>query len=719
MTVRSRRRCLAMPGLLIAAALVVVAGTRALAAGPLIVNGAGEPLVWDPMDVPWNPDLGGLGAFDNVAAVQLVAASFDVWAAVPTASITFANAGSLGVDVTASNARSFIGVCGDGLSPIIFDDDGSLTDFLLGNGASNAVLGFAGPECGTFTPPRITEASAVLNGKFIDGVIGAANPEIPLADFSAVFVHEFGHYVNLDHTQINLIEAFNANRSDDAAVATMFPILVSGTEELSLERDDEVALSMLYPAPALEGFGRITGQVLASDGVTPFQGAFVIARNTADPRRDAIGYVSGARYFPSALGGPPDPSLRGAYELAGLTPGADYTVEVEPVYPGFIGGSSVGPFNVPRQLPGPPEFWSGTNEAATAPPDDPVAPGVPLTTTAGVTIPDVDIILNLAAPPANDACEAAIAIDPLPFDTILLTDLASRAASDPLQACTRSGAARNGNSVWYTLLAPANGTVAVSTAGSAYDTVLSAYTGRCGTLGAVACNDDRGDAASEVTFPVSAGTRYLIEVAAFGETGGGKLILSARFDADGRATCTAAAPGTCIPGGGGHRTDCGVEWLLEPVPAVAGSRGASYVPNAHVDCTDGDPSCDFDGAADGRCRFHVALCVNNHDPRPAASGCVPSGIGAYELLLPRTRRARDADDEQNAASVLSLVTGLAGPSASLLGAAAQIAPPLTDPDRCSPYGSVTVPIGTRIFRSKARTSTGKTDVDKLRLRCRR
>ena len=81
--------------------------------------------------------------------------------------------GSLGVDVTAANACNYVGVCGDGLSPIVFDADGSITDALLRRRRLDSVLGFAAPECGTFVPPRITEASAVLNGKFIDGIPSA------------------------------------------------------------------------------------------------------------------------------------------------------------------------------------------------------------------------------------------------------------------------------------------------------------------------------------------------------------------------------------------------------------------------------------------------------------------------------------------------------------------------------------------------------------------
>ena len=39
--------------------------------------------------------------------------------------------------------------------------------------------------------------------------------------------------------------------------------------------------------------------------------ADVIARQVGDPRLTAVGYASGARYFPSNTCGPPAPALRG------------------------------------------------------------------------------------------------------------------------------------------------------------------------------------------------------------------------------------------------------------------------------------------------------------------------------------------------------------------------------------------------------------------------
>ena len=77
------------------------------------------------------------------------------------------------------------------------------------------------------------------------------------------------------------------------------------------------------------------------------------------------------------------------------------------------------------------------------------------------------------------------------------------------------GSPPNSNSVWYTLTAPADGTVVANTLGSSYDTVLSAYTGTCGALTEVACNDDATGVQSEISLPVTAGQAVLLEVTDF------------------------------------------------------------------------------------------------------------------------------------------------------------------------------------------------------------
>jgi hypothetical protein len=476
---------------------LVLGATPAHAAGPLIMNGAGQPLLWSTATpIPFHPDRGKLGDLTNATAVAEVAAQFGVWAAVPTTAVTFVNAGALPEDVTADEVLDYFGIC-DGYSSVIFDEDGSITDALTGG--ANFVLGFATPECGDFVPNEIVESFVVLNGRFLDGInLGTANPEFTLAGFRAVMVHEFGHYLNLDHSQINLLEAFDGDPGNDAAVATMFPFTADTGEGTSLHLDDRVAISRLYPAPSFaSAFGTIAGSIFQFVPTAAFQGAYVIARKLDDPRLTAVGAASGDLYFPSQPGGPPPPSLEGAYVLPGLPPGG-YTLELEEIDARFQTGSSVGPFDVPVSLGGPPEFWNGANESGTNPPDDPTDL-MTLAVTAGATLA-VDMVINEPDPPPNDDCADATVATGLDFAELLFTSGATTEPSDPLQSCTEGGPSQNIASVWYRFTPPTDGNMVADSRyiavpplpGEPYDTVVTVHTGTCGALTEIACNDGIG-----------------------------------------------------------------------------------------------------------------------------------------------------------------------------------------------------------------------------------
>jgi hypothetical protein len=66
-----------------------------------------------------------------------------------------------------------------------------------------------------------------------------------------------------------------------------------------------------------------------------------------------------------------------------------------------------------------------------------------------------------------------------------------------------------------------------------------------------------------------------------------------------------SAGAVLIAGGGPPKSDCFVELDV---------KGGSQLGIRGVECTDGDPACDFDGACDGNCRFDVAVCLNQRDP---------------------------------------------------------------------------------------------------------
>jgi hypothetical protein len=193
MTTRAFRTLLA--GLVLLVGLV----TRTDAGGPLIVHAPGVPFKWgnNGLLIPFNPDQGGLGPQTNAEAVAQTAAAFAAWADIPSAAATHRNAGQLPIDVDETNFLPFLQpVAPDGLSAIIYDEDGAIFDLLFGE--DSGVLGFAGPEWINPTTGEITEGVAFMNGGSLLG------PDaFPIAEFFSVQVHEFGHYQNLAHSVVN------------------------------------------------------------------------------------------------------------------------------------------------------------------------------------------------------------------------------------------------------------------------------------------------------------------------------------------------------------------------------------------------------------------------------------------------------------------------------------------------------------------------------------
>jgi len=387
------------------------------AGGPLAVSSIGVPYTWDnSAPILFNPDQGSLGLLDNDAAVQLVQEAFEVWSsdAIPTVTLSFENGGSLPEDVNTLLEYLSYQEDNGGTNAIIFDTDGSIVADL---GLPPEVVGFAGPELVTTKAPyHIVEGLALLNGAFVDG--NEANGEISQEDFKIAFRHEFGHFLNLDHTQVN--GHFFLGDNDDPgfieygapppeSIHLMFPFFLEGIPSSIVPISDDIAaISSLYPSSEFASSGMITGTVLESDGSTPFQGANVIARNTADPFFDVVSNVSGARYCAGPLcpgSGTPDPELEGLYELPGLTSGRDYLVEVVNINEEFSEGSAVGPLPNPVAICGPEEFYNGMGESEDANLDDPLEF---VAVSVGSTVSDVNFIFNhgeevaTVTPPSHD-----------------------------------------------------------------------------------------------------------------------------------------------------------------------------------------------------------------------------------------------------------------------------------------------------------------------------
>ena len=151
------------------------------------------------------------------------------------------------------------------------------------------------------------------------------------------------------------------------------------------------------------------------------------------------------------------------------------------------------------------------------------------------------------------------------------------------------------------------------------------------------------------------------------------------------ATPAQTGPFMRFRGGGSPKTDC---MLVTEVAGVPHGRVAR--------CTDGDPSCDGDGRADGTCVFAVRVCLDATDPGdPRCHADVVTGARA----------------SSPAPALAGLVAALAG-----------MPMPVATPDTCT--GTVAVPLarhGTRPARATLRASvsmaSGRDVADRMTFIC--
>lgn len=374
----------------------------AQAGNPLAVTPSGKAVAWRAgTTINYHVDQGPLGTLNNEQAVALVDELFGLWQSVPSTSLSIQRAGFLPVDVTAANYTSYrTNNNSDAYHPIIFDTDGTITDNVFGAGASDFTAGFSGPGwvSGGMTDGEIVDASAVLNAKFLSTGYGS------VTEFKAIMLHEFGHFLGIGHSQVNIGTAFDREVlfNNNYTLPIMFPLSL-GERPVELTWDDKAQITRMYPGATAGNYGKITGTVYLADGATPFQGANVIARRVDDPLIVAVSSVSGFLYRgtgANAARGTLTPAHQGYFEISGL-PAGNYTVEVEPVHPGFISGSSVGPLDPPVDLPSPSEYYSGASESNS----DTSASATLVSISTGQTVDNINIILNNSTLPALSETE--------------------------------------------------------------------------------------------------------------------------------------------------------------------------------------------------------------------------------------------------------------------------------------------------------------------------
>lgn len=293
------------------------------AGGPLRFNSAG-PVTWDiAQPIKYKVDRGALGGIAGPAARALVDDAFAVWTDVAAAAITFQADGQLPSDVKTAVEYSTLESDDDGPNIVVFDTAGDIIAALAGPQNRFRIIGWANPVTNA-SGNQITRFYSLMNGAFaFDG-----------ATFLSTLVHEFGHAVGMDHSQIHAAFATNGIGGDDAFIPTMFPTNADDDTHLgSLNPDDMAWIAMLYKEPSFDQkYGLVKGRLVR--GQTPVRGAnVVIVRADGDNEsalRDRFSCVS-------------DWLTRNDGEFVIPAEPGKYKVLIEPILPKFTAGSSVGP----------------------------------------------------------------------------------------------------------------------------------------------------------------------------------------------------------------------------------------------------------------------------------------------------------------------------------------------------------------------------------------
>ncbi len=423
--------------------------------GPPYFNNSGNSVVWGISTVSWFTDPGDLSpSVNHAAADAIVAAAAGVWN-VPTAWITIAQGGTLAEHVSSANAyiTSNGPVFPADIEPanyaaiplaIIYDSDGSITDMLLGSGASapaecrqNAVT----EDVDGIVPTGVIEhAILILNGR----CTGPA-PELQL-QMQYQLQRAFGRVLGLAWSQTNdnvftrstqptLLQAQNwpiLHPIDIICAAYAYQCLPS---PFTLRDDDVAALSGLYPmvffysqpsptpAPGKQWSnlqaGQVTGQITfptgqgmagvnivlrrwrgGSSGPQPYDdvsdvSGFAFRQNNGNP-------VAGVSSSLIASMGSSNPSLEGHYSFNWVPdldpPGSSNgpmlaVITSQPVNPLYTGAYAVGPYALNAVSP------SGAPESQTTP--NPVV---------AIRYPWDPVDIDLA-PPLNAAFNCATSAD--------------------------------------------------------------------------------------------------------------------------------------------------------------------------------------------------------------------------------------------------------------------------------------------------------------------
>ena len=360
--------------------LFLIFSTPVFAGQALIINTEGDPVLWDNSSaLSIHPESGECGPKTNAQILSLIATNLQQWTDVSYVDLSFTVASGSISGVDGCNYTDYLaGVSGnttaqstanvqDGLNPILFDNDGEMTDSATGvSNGRYTILGFANPagfsvsssDSSLYT--AIVDGQAVFNCYCLDDGTGSPSHSdcgsvvFTTHDLDFTMVHEMGHFVNLDHSQINASLVSDGITSNDDSIPTMYPQSVNAEVQKTPMEDDKVALASLYPTSTFFTAGSASSDYCKVTATLKDQ--FGEAMRCADVQfvdsaSDAfnVSFASGA--YAVGVDNNADSDTVDSGECTSgcggvetyLLPGRTYTLNIKPFNSSFTGGSGISP----------------------------------------------------------------------------------------------------------------------------------------------------------------------------------------------------------------------------------------------------------------------------------------------------------------------------------------------------------------------------------------
>ncbi len=256
------------------------------------------------------------GQHNNAKSDQIMADAAAAWNQIDTSSAALTLGPDLETPITAANyeTESYNQIVNHGRSHVIYDNNGAIVDLLYGKGAKSSILGI-GASYYYIGGEEFIGGYLILNG-FVN---------ISTTAYITTAMHELGHVMGLDHTQLDSSQGLTASE-----YPIMYPTANVSNPPTLWHEDDRSIISRLYPSASFESTYRLIQGYFVNGSGQAVLGANIWVENEAT-----------GELFSSVS----DFLTQGTGYFAMAVPAGSYSVHAQSIRSGFTGGSSVGPYS--------------------------------------------------------------------------------------------------------------------------------------------------------------------------------------------------------------------------------------------------------------------------------------------------------------------------------------------------------------------------------------